>query len=83
MFYDFSTISTDPGAGEGHPFSPPQDWEGDESAYRALMRERYRSLEYRTVLLAWGKAYARENANMHFEGAWSAQAEEILAHLYP
>ncbi len=83
MFYDFSRIITDPGAGENHPFSPPQGWEGDESAYRALMRERYRSPGYRTVLLAWARAYARPDADVHFEGAWSTQAKEILAHLYP
>ncbi len=82
MFYDFSRVITDPGAGENHPFSPPRDWEGDESAYRALMRERYRSLDYRTILLAWARAYARQGADVHFEGAWSAQAKEILEHLH-
>lgn len=36
-------VETTPGANSDCPFSPPAGWEGDETAYRHLMRSRYDS----------------------------------------
>lgn len=42
MVIDLSTIRTEPGAGDEHPFAPPPGFDGSSDDYLTLMRRRYK-----------------------------------------
>ncbi|HQU15491.1 MAG: hypothetical protein B7Z66_12255 [Chromatiales bacterium 21-64-14] len=83
MFYYFKQVETTPGAGAEHPFAPPAGWTGDESEYLALMRARFLDMNYRPVLLAWARAYARDQDSVEFTGPMVNPAKRVLESLYP
>lgn len=73
---DFNRVRTEPGAGDGHPFSPPADWGGDAEAYVALMRDRYRRPMHGQRMWAMAR-YARGH-QVSISGPWADHAREIL-----
>jgi len=71
---DYTHLDTTPGAGTF--LSPPADWEGD---YTALMRERYRSLQ-------WGQEFvscAMQSADVpiNITGPHAKEAAQIMIRL--
>nr|BAL43329.1 hypothetical protein [Photobacterium damselae subsp. damselae]BAO48389.1 hypothetical protein [Vibrio sp. 04Ya090] len=49
--YNLAEVNTEPGNEATCPFSPPLGWEGDESAYLELMRQRYKDRNFNQLII--------------------------------
>jgi hypothetical protein len=49
--YNLAEVNTEPGNEATCPFSPPLGWEGDESAYLELMRQRYKNRNFNQLII--------------------------------
>ena len=75
-------INTAPGAMPGDPFNPPKQWEGDQSAYRQLMYDRWNGMWGQRLRFAIRSAATK---TLVIEGPYADAAASVLNHFlgYP
>ncbi|MHB8408286.1 MAG: hypothetical protein ACYDHY_09410 [Acidiferrobacterales bacterium] len=74
--YDLACVETDAGKGAGHPFSPPAQWQGSASEYKELIRDRFKSMEYRQIFVSW--SWYQRARTVAYRGPFATEAAEIL-----
>lgn len=74
---DASHVETAPGAAGVHPFSPPDGWDGDADAYVELMRERYKSMNFKQEILLIA-FFRKRGGETRFTGPFAREAKGIL-----
>lgn len=74
-------VETTPGANAECPFSPPAGWEGDEIAYRQLIRSLYESdIEASQRILAQAH-FTKRQVGVEYRGPFASAACQIIRYL--
>ena len=72
-------LHTTPGSVADDPFCPPQGWEGDQKAYRELLRQRWGDLMWGQRLRLYIRI-AQENP-IHAYGPYAEMAARVINQL--
>ncbi len=74
--YNLAEVNTEPCNEATCPFSPPLGWEGDESAYLELMRQRYKDRNFNQLII--GTVWCSKKMDIHYSGPFAEQAAQIV-----
>jgi hypothetical protein len=79
--FNLRIVETTPGANTECPFSPPAGWEGDETAYRLLMRSLYDTdIKAGQRILAQAR-FTKRHKGVEYRGPYAGAARQIINYL--